>query len=59
VGRFVAAVGPTALGLLTSRVFHEYVDPMRWAGVTMSAVFLLGLLALPLAPETRGKPLPE
>ncbi|MGQ0635517.1 MAG: MFS transporter [Planctomycetaceae bacterium] len=59
VGRFVAAVGPYALGLLTSEVFADKAEPMRWAGVTMCAVFLLGLVALPFAPETRGQPLPE
>jgi MFS family permease len=61
VGRLVAAVGPLTLGLLTSQVFGGYPDPMpsRLAGVTMCAVFLLGLLALPFAPETRGQPLPE
>lgn len=59
VGRLVAAVGPAALGLLTSRVFVDCTDPMRWAGMTMSAVFLIGLLALPFAPETKGQPLPE
>jgi hypothetical protein len=32
---------------------------MRYAGVTMSAIFVLGLIALPFAPETKGKPLPE
>jgi hypothetical protein len=47
------------LGLLTSRVFNGYQEPLRLAGVTMSAVFLIGLAALPWAPETRGKPLPE
>jgi MFS family permease len=60
VGRFVAAIGPFTFGLLTSKVFvgmeHE---PMRYAGVTMSAIFLLGMVALPFAPETHGKPLPE
>ncbi len=61
VGRLVAAVGPLALGLLTSKVYKGYPDPMpaRLAGVTMCSVFLIGLLALPFAPETRGKPLPE
>ena len=62
VGRFVAAVGPFTLGLLTSQVFttaRGYVEPMRYAGVTMCAVFLLGLIALPFLPETKGQQLPE
>ena len=59
VGRFVAALGPLALGLLTKNVFGGYQEPMRYAGVTMCLVFLVGLAALPFAPETKGKPLPE
>jgi MFS family permease len=59
VGRLVAAAGPSVKGLLTSRVFAGYVEPMRYAGLTMCSVFLVGLLALPFAPETKGKPLPE
>jgi MFS family permease len=58
-GRLVAAVGPLALGLLTSRVFAHEAEPMRWAGVSMSLVFLVGLATLPFAPETLGQPLPE
>lgn len=58
-GRFVAAVGPLALGLLTSRVFADKPEPMRYAGVTMCLVFLVGLATLSFAPETKGKPLPE
>ena len=59
VGRFVAALGPAALGLLTSRTFAAKPEPMRYAGVTMCLVFLIGLATLPFAPETKGKPLPE
>jgi MFS family permease len=59
VGRFVAALGPLTLGLLTSRVFAGHPEPMRYAGVTMCLVFLIGLATVPFAPETRGKPLPE
>ena len=57
VGRLVAAVGPLTLGLLTSKVFTGYPDPMpaRLAGVAMCSVFLVGLLALPFAPETQGQ----
>lgn len=61
VGRLVAAVGPTMLGLLTSRVY-AWAGPqqaIRYAGMTMCAVFLIGLLALPFAPETKSEPLPE
>jgi MFS family permease len=59
VGRLVAAAGPLTLGLLTSRVYAGYDEPMRYAGATMCLVFLVGLAALPFAPETKGKPLPE
>ena len=58
VGRLAAAAGPLGLGLLTSRVYQG-PNAMRYAGMTMSLVFLLGLAALPFAPETRGQPLPE
>jgi MFS family permease len=59
VGRFVAAVGPTALGLLTSHVYADKPEPMRYAGVTMCLIFAVGLLVLPFAPETKDQPLPE
>lgn len=63
VGRLVAALGPFVLGQLevmfesTGKMGKAY--PLRYAGVTMCAVFLIGLMALPFAPETKGKPLPE
>src|SRR5262249_6530612 len=41
--RFVGAAGPTAWGLLTSRVFSSYPEPIRYAGMTMCLVFLVGL----------------
>ena len=59
VGRLVAAVGPFTLGLLTSKVYAATSEPMRYAGVTMCCVFLVGIIALPFAPETKGQPLPE
>jgi MFS family permease len=59
MGRLIAAAGPLTLGYLTSGVFAGYPEPMRYAGVTMCLVFLLGLAPLPFAPETKGAPLPE
>jgi MFS family permease len=59
VGRFVAAVGPAALGLLTSRVFVDTDEPLRYAGLTMCSIFIIGLCVLPFAPETKGRPLPD
>jgi MFS family permease len=59
VGRLAAAAGPFTLGLLTSRVFASHPEPMRYAGVSMCLVFLVGLAALPFLPETKDQPLPE
>jgi MFS family permease len=62
VGRFVAASGPLALGVLTNAVFTKdkgYAEPQRYAGLAMCSVFLLGIAVLPFLPETKGKPLPE
>ena len=61
IARFVAAAGPTMLGVLSRDVFghHPQPEPLRYAGITMCAVFLLGLAVLPFAPETKGQPLPE
>jgi MFS family permease len=59
VGRFVAALGPAVLGVLTAYVYQDKAEPLRYAGVTMCGIFLLGLFVLPFAPETKGKPLPE
>lgn len=62
IGRFAAALGPSALGLLTSEVFTPekgYAEPMRYAGVAMCSIFLIGIVVLAFAPETKDKPLPE
>jgi MFS family permease len=58
VGRFVAAFGPLVkIGL--NYLFRETSEPLRYAGMTMCAVFLIGLFVLPFLPETKGQPLPE
>jgi hypothetical protein len=61
VARYVSAPGPYLLGLLTGRVFSSFTTDVsiRYAGVTMCACYFIGLLVLPFAPETKGKPLPE
>ena len=64
VGRFVAAFG----GLMQAQLIAWFAGPgagvaggetLRYAGATMCLVFVIGLIALPFAPETRGQPLPE
>jgi MFS family permease len=59
IGRFAAATGPLALGLLTSVVYRDQPEPMRYAGVTMCSIFLLGIVVAYFAPETKDQPLPE
>jgi MFS family permease len=64
VGRFVAAAGPFLLGTLIAFYAERTgtantAAPLRYAGLTMCGIFLLGLLVLPFAPETKDKPLPE
>ncbi len=59
VGRFVAAAGPFLLGFLTEGVFAHTESPLRYAGLSMCVIFVLGLIVLPFAPETKGQPLPE
>lgn len=58
VGRFVAAFGPLVKARLET-AFAYTPEPLRYAGVTMSLVFLMGLFVLPFLPETRNKPLPD
>lgn len=59
VGRYLAATGPLTLGFLTGVVFKDAPEPLRNAGIAMCAVYLIGILALPFAKETKDQPLPE
>jgi MFS family permease len=51
VARFIAASAPWTLGLLIAPL------GLRGAVLALSGIFLLALLVLPFAPETRGKSL--
>ena len=59
VGRYVAAAGPLALGLLTSKVYSGTSEPLRYAGLTMCSIFLVGLLVLPFGPKPKTDPCPS
>jgi MFS family permease len=64
VGRFVAAFGglfqATLIGFFAGAPASGLSDDaLRSAGATMCVVFLIGLVALPFLPETKGQPLPE
>ncbi len=51
--RYLAAPAPILLGYLSTLL------SFRTAAVIMSSVYLLGMVALIWAPETKGQPLPE
>jgi MFS family permease len=60
VARYITALGPLTLGRLTT-VYNRvgYTMPLRPAAITLAMIYLIGILAVPFAPETSGKPLPE
>jgi MFS family permease len=60
VARYITALGPLTLGKLTLLYAGRgYGMPLRTAAMTLAMIYLVGVLVLPLAPETRGRPLPE
>jgi len=60
VGRIIAALGPFTLGGLTV-FFHNagFASPFRAAAISLSSIYILGIVAMLFAPETLGRPLPE
>jgi hypothetical protein len=58
--RYLTAVFPSLLGFMATSMANSGVsEPFRKAAMALSLIFLLGLVALIWAPETKGKPLPE
>lgn len=58
--RYLAAGFPPLLMYLNFQlVSMDVADPFRKAATILSFVFVLGIVALIWAPETKGKPLPE
>jgi len=51
--RYAAAPFPLLLGWLSTKM------PFRTVAVIMCLIYLVGIVALIWAPETKGKPLPE
>jgi MFS family permease len=58
LGRLVAATAPVSIGFITQQLGSN-IEGFRTAGIWVSLVLLLGLLALPFLPETKGQPLPN
>jgi hypothetical protein len=54
-GRIIAAIGVFNMGAIMAFFDSSYAK----AGLAISMVYLLGMLIIWLAPETKGKPLPE
>ncbi len=60
VGRIIAALGPFTLGGLTVLFAGAgLASPFRAAAISLASVYLVGVVAMRFAPETRGRPLPE
>ena len=61
LGRFAAAGGSLFSALLAEKVYGSFKSPLmeRYSAMTMCAIFVVGILTLPFAPETKGKPLVE
>jgi MFS family permease len=54
-GRIFAAIGAVQMGLL----MRHYEGSYARAGASITLIYAIGMLIIWLAPETKGKPLPE
>ncbi len=54
-GRVFAAIGAVQMGYLMSYYEGSYAK----AGATITLIYILGMIIIWLAPETKGRPLPE
>jgi|GEM_PF-86523 len=61
LGRFAAAAGSFYSAILTKDVFGGFTAPLplRYSAMVMCSIFLVGLITVAFAPETKGQPLPE
>jgi MFS family permease len=61
LGRFAAAAGSFFSSALSKDYFGHLDKPLpyRYSAMTMCVIFLVGIIVLPFAPETKGQPLPE
>jgi len=61
LGRFAAAGGSFFSAALATGVYGHFGSPLmeRYSAMTMCSIFLVGLVTLLFAPETKDRPLPE
>jgi len=61
LGRFAAAAGSFFSSVLSVEVFGHFSKPLpyRYSAMTMCVLFLIGIVTVFYAPETKGQPLPE
>ena len=60
VGRYVASMGPLAFGSLGAALVGRFETPaFRVAAVIVASVYIIGIVAAFMGPETKGQPLPE